>query len=97
MREEERIPVPDWLRFLSLSLSCPYYLLLIPTYYYKLISQLIKEVTVSMHHCTDSLMVRSQTARASVECEGEQHGRSWNSSNRNLKLDSLRADFVPQV
>ena len=37
-------------------------------YYYKLISLLIKEVTVSMHNCTDSLMVRSQTARASVGC-----------------------------
>ena len=42
------------LRFLSLSFSCLYY------FYYKLISQLIKEVTVSMHICTDSLVVRSQ-------------------------------------
>ena len=63
MREEERIPVPDWLRSPEfVSFSC-LYSTYITTY---------QEVTVSMHHCTDSLMVLV----LSVECEREQHGRS---------------------
>ena len=56
MREEERIPVPDWLRspeFVSFS------------YLYSTYITTYQEVTVSMHHCTDSLMVLV----LSVECE----------------------------
>ena len=51
-REEERITVPDWLRSPELSLF--------PASN-QFTSQLIKEVTVSIVTCTDSLMCRSQT------------------------------------
>ena len=74
------------LRFLSLSLSC----------------QHIDHLPFTIYHLLLLLLLCEQP-KASVGCEREQHGekqtqrgvrcwRSWNSLNKNLHVDGLRAD-----